>query len=249
MKRLKKILKNKSGRDSAGHIAVRHKGGRHKRFLRKVDFARSKRNIEGRVVKIEYDPNRTANLALVAYTDGEYRYMIAPSGLKSGDVVVASEQAPVQPGNALPLRNIPVGTSIYNIEIVSGKGGQIVRSAQSSAIIQGREEGMILVKLPSGELRRFDENAWATVGEVGGTGRGLLTKAGQKRHMGVRPTVRGTAMHPDAHPHGGGEGRSGEGMPPKTPWGKPARGVKTRRKNKYSNNLIIKRRKIGYGSK
>lgn len=249
MRRLKKILRKNSGRDSKGHIVVRHQGGRHKRFLRRVDFSRDKRDMEARVVAIEYDPNRNASLALLAYKDGEYRYIVAPVGLGVGDSLMASKSAPISPGNALPLINIPVGTGVYNLEITPGKGGQIVRSAQSGAVIQGREEGAVLVKLPSGEIRRFKEEAWATVGQVQGVIRSRLDKAGTKRRMGIRPTVRGVAMHPAAHPHGGGEGRSGEGMPPKTPWGKPARGVKTRRKNKYSDKTIVKRRRIGYGSK
>lgn len=249
MKRLKKIRKKNAGRDSKGHVVVRHQGGEQKRFLRDVDFKRDKKDIKARVMAIEYDPNRTAFLALLVYEDGEYRYIIAPQGLKVGDEVIASEDAAIRPGNALPLKNIPVGTPIYNLEITPGKGGQLVRSGLTSAVLQGREEGWVLVKLPSGEIRRFREDAWATVGEVSGKEPQPIGKAGRNRRKGKRPTVRGSAMHPGAHPHGGGEGRAGEGMPtPKTPWGKPARGVKTRKK-KYSDDLIVKRRRIGYGMK
>lgn len=242
MRRLKRILQKNSGRDSKGHIAVRHQGGRHKRFLRVVDYARGKHGIIGCVEAVEYDPNRNAKLALILYPDGDRRYVIASQGLNIGDKIVSGETAPIKPGNSLPLGRIPVGTLVYNLEITPGKGGQIVRSGQSSAIIQGRELGTVLVKLPSGELRRFDTASYATVGQVSGQNRGSLRKAGTKRHMGIRPTVRGVAMAPRAHPHGGGEGRSPEGMPPKTPWGKPARGVKTRRPKKYSDRLIVSRR-------
>ncbi|MBI2590704.1 MAG: 50S ribosomal protein L2 [Candidatus Blackburnbacteria bacterium] len=239
MKRLKRILPKKSGRDSQGHIAIRHQGGRHKRFLRTVDYARGKHGIDGHVEALEYDPNRNARLALVLYPDGDRRYVIAPQGLNIGDKIMSGETAPIKPGNSLPLGRIPVGTLVYNLEITLGKGGQMVRSGQSNAIVQGRESGIVLVKLPSGELRRFSTALYATVGQVSGQSRGVLRKAGTRRHMGIRPTVRGVAMAPRAHPHGGGEGRSPEGMPPKTPWGKPARGVKTRRPKKYSDRLIV----------
>ncbi|MBI4029055.1 MAG: 50S ribosomal protein L2 [Candidatus Blackburnbacteria bacterium] len=243
MKRLKRILPKNSGRDSHGHVSIRHQGGRHKRFLRVIDYVRGKRGIAGRVEAIEYDPNRNAKLALVLYPDGDRRYVIASQGLGVGDKIMSGETAPIKPGNSLPLGRIPVGTLVYNLEIIPGKGGQMVRSGQSSAIIQGRELSVVLVKLPSGELRRFDTASYATIGQVSGESRGSLRKAGVSRHMGIRPTVRGVAMAPRAHPHGGGEGRSPEGMPPKTPWGKPARGVKTRRPRKYSNRLIVERRK------
>lgn len=242
MKNLKVILRKNSGRDAHGHVAVRHQGGRHKRFLRVIDFMREKRQA-GRVEVIEYDPNRNARLALVVYPDGERRYIIAPQGMVVGDTISSGETVEVKVGNSLPLIKIPVGTAIYNIEITPGKGGQIVRSGQSSATVQGREELFVLVKLPSGEIRRFLPASFATVGQVSGESKGRIGKAGRKRHMGVRPTVRGVAMHPAAHPHGGGEGRSPEGMPPKTPWGKPARGVRTRKRTKYSDRLIVKRRK------
>jgi large subunit ribosomal protein L2 len=250
MRKLKTILAKHSGRGASGKISVRHQGGRHKRFLRLVDFARDKRNTKGRVEAIEYDPNRTANLALVVYLDGQRRYVLAPEGLAVGDQIEAGEMAALKPGNALPLELIPVGTNIHNIEIKSGKGGQIIRSAGSFAVIQGREEDGVVVKLPSGELRKFIRGTYATIGQVARVPRPNRRKAGTTRRMGIRPRVRGVAMHPAAHPHGGGEGRSGEGMPmPKTPWGKAARGVKTRRKRKYSDRFIVKRRTEGYGAK
>ena len=247
-KRLKRILKKNSGRDAQGHVSVRHQGGRQKRFLREIDFARDKRGVQGRVESIEYDPNRTGKIALVIYSDGDRRYIVAAEGLKVGDIIEAGQTAPIRPGNSLPLSQIPVGTNIHNIEIRPGKGGQIVRGNGSFAVIQGKEEVYIIIKLPSGELRRFSHDSYATVGSVAKFEKGRLGLAGRSRRLGIRPRVRGTAMHPAAHPHGGGEGRSPEGMPPKTPWGKPARGVKTRKHKKYSDYLIVKRRKIGYGS-
>lgn len=248
MKKLKRILPKNSGRGAGGQISVRHQGGRQKRFLREIDFTRDKRGIQAVVEMIEYDPNRTTNIALVLYKDGERKYILASEELKKGDIIEASANAPISPGNSLPLSQIPVGTNIHNIEIRPGKGGQIVRGSGSFAVVQGREENKIIIKLPSGELRRFDPMAWATVGQVAKVSKGRLGLAGRKRRMGIRPRVRGVAMHPAAHPHGGGEGRSPEGMNPKTPWGKPAKGVKTRRHNKYSDDLIISRRKIGYGA-
>ncbi len=250
MRKLKKILQKHSGRGASGKVSVRHQGGRHKRFLRVIDFTRDKHNMKGRVEAIEYDPNRTANIALVVYTDGERRYILAAENLSVGDQVEAGEMAALKPGNALPLELIPVGTNIHNIEIRGGKGGQIIRSAGSFAVIQGREDAGVVVKLPSGELRRFIRGTYATIGQVARVPRPNRRKAGTTRHMGIRPRVRGVAMHPAAHPHGGGEGRSGEGMPmPKTPWGKPARGVKTRRRRKYSDSVIVKRAKVGYGAR
>ena len=246
MKRLKTILSKKSGR-SGGTISVRHQGGRHKRFLRKIDFKRDKKEIWGRVEAVEYDPNRKADIALICYEDGDRSYILSPSGLKEGQKVIASELAPIEVGNALPLSKIPVGTQLNNVEITPGKGGQLAKSAGGVAMLHGKEEGWVLVKLPSSEIKRFKPNAWATIGQVGKeylrTER--IGKAGRKRWMGIRPTVRGTAQHPGSHPHGGGEGRSGVGMKhPKTPYGKPAVG-KTRRKKKYSDKLIVKRRKPG----
>ncbi|MEK7521261.1 MAG: 50S ribosomal protein L2 [Patescibacteria group bacterium] len=243
MRKLKRILPKASGRDSQGHVSVRHQGGRQKRFMRVVDFVREKRNIPGKVERVEYDPNRNAKLAQVVYPDGARVYLLASQGVAVGDHLISGEGAPIKPGNSLPLRRIPVGTQIFNIEITPGKGAQLVRSGQSSAIIQGREENFVLVKLPSGEIRRFSPESWATIGQSSGDPKEKLGLAGRKRRMGVRPRVRGVAMHPAAHPHGGGEGRSGVGMPgPKTPWGKKARGVRTRKRNKYSDRLIVVRR-------
>lgn len=247
MKNLMTILPKRSGRGASGKVTVRHQGGRMKRFLREIDFRRDKKEVWGKVEGVEYDPNRNANIALVIYEDGERRYIVAPVGLKEGSRVIASELAPLEVGNSLPLSKIPAGTPIHNIEIKPGKGGQIVRSAGSVAVLQGREDAWILVKMPSAEIRRFKPEAWATIGQVGNaeirTVR--LGKAGRKRNMGIRPTVRGVAMHPNAHPHGGGEGRSSVGMKyPKTPYGKPAVG-KTRRKRKYSDGLMVQPRKKG----
>ena len=248
MHKLKRILKNKAGR-RLGRVSVRHQGGREKRQLRLIDFKRNKLEVWARVEVIEYDPNRNAEIALVVYVDGERRYILAPVGLKMGDRVVSSESAPIEPGNTLPLSAIPVGTQIHNIEIRLGKGGQVVKSAGSFAVIFGREEKYVLVKLPSGEIRRFNPKAYASIGQVGNVEHKneIIGKAGRRRHMGVRPTVRGVAQHPDSHPHGGGEGRSGVGMKhPKTVYGKSAVG-NTRNKMKYSNRLIAQKRKGAKG--
>lgn len=247
--KLKRILSKSSGRGAGGRISVRHQGGRQKRFLRKVDFARAKRGIGAVVEAIEYDPNRTAKIARIRYDDGERRYILAVEGLFPDDRVEAGPDASVRAGNALPLGIIPVGTIVHNIEIKPGKGGQVVRGSGAGAVIQGKENGAVIIKLPSGEIKKFESQAYATVGQTVKVEKERLGRAGRKRRMGIRPRVRGTAMHPAAHPHGGGEGRSGEGMPPKTPWGKPARGVKTRRPKKYSDRFIVQRRKIGYGQK
>lgn len=246
-KRLTFILPKQSGRNSQGKITTRHQGTREKRFFRIVDWKREKTDVKGKVVALEYDPNRTADLALVQYEDGEKRYILSPEGLKIGDTILSGETAPLTAGCTLPLSGIPVGTNIHNIEIFPGKGGQMVRGAGTAAIIMGFEEAWALVKLPSGEIRRFALNCRATVGQVGNVDwKNInLGKAGRMRHLGVRPTVRGTAQNPRSHPHGGGEGRSGEGMHPKTPWGKSARGTRTRNKKKYSNYLIAERRKGG----
>lgn len=247
MKRLKTILPKNSGRSSSGKITVRHQGGRAKRFLRNIDFARNKFDVWGRVEAIEYDPNRNAYLALIVYADGERRYIIQPDNLKVGDKVMSGETAPLTPGNALPLSKIPAGAEIHNIEITPGKGGILVRSAGMAAVVQGKEENYILVKLPSGEIRRFEGHALATMGKVGrGEYRNIIVgKAGRNRRRGIRPTVRGVAMHPGAHAHGGGEGRSGIGLKyPKTVYGKKAVG-KTRAKRRYSDYLIVQGRKKG----
>jgi large subunit ribosomal protein L2 len=243
MKKLRNKLNKRSGR-AHGVVVVRHQGGGEKQFLRTVDFRRDKFDIWGVVTAIEYDPGRNAELALVLYEDGDRRYIIAPDKLKVGDKVIASESAPIEPGNSLPLSAIPVGAQVHNIEITPGKGGQIVKSAGSAAIVFGKEDKWVLVKLPSGEIRRFYPNARATIGQVGNveSKNEIIGKAGRTRHMGVRPSVRGVAMHPDSHPHGGGEGRSGVGMKyPKTIYGRRAVG-KTRNKQKYSNSMIIQRR-------
>jgi len=245
--KLKQILKKKSGRGASGSITVRHRGGRQKRFLRVVDTKRDKREIWAKVASIEYDPNRNANVALLNYTDGEKRYIIAPNGLNEGDRIIASELAPLKPGNALPLSKIPAGTEIHNIEIRPGKGGQMVKGAGSVAVIQGKEDDHVLVKLPSAEIRRFLPHCYATIGQVGNVEYRLdkVGSAGRNRRRGKRPTVRGLAMHPGAHPHGGGEGRSGIGLKyPKTYAGRKAVG-RTRKRNKYSNKMIVKRRKPG----
>ena len=247
MKKLKTILPKKSGRGASGRVTVRHQGGRQKRYLREIDFKRDKRDVWGKVEEIAYDPNRNANIALIVYVDGERRYILSPAGLKEDQKIIASESAPLEMGCALPLDKIPVGSQIHNIEITPGKGGQIVRGAGSAAVIHGKEEKYVLVKLPSGEIRRFRPEVYATLGQVGNAEARTerIGKAGRKRRMGIRPTVRGTAQHPGSHPHGGGEGRSGVGMKhPKTVYGRPAVG-KTRKKKKYSDKLIIKGRKPG----
>ncbi|OGM36061.1 50S ribosomal protein L2, partial [Candidatus Woesebacteria bacterium RIFCSPHIGHO2_12_FULL_38_9] len=246
MGKLKTILRKHSGRDSSGSVSVRHQGGRQKRYYRDVDFKRSKRDVWGKVVSIEADPNRNAYIALIHYDDGDKAYIISPLGMELGRKVIASENAPIDPGNALPLVKIPAGTQIHAIEVTPGAGGQLVRGAGSVAVVQGKEENYILVKLPSGEIRRFPPQSWASVGQIGNSEARSehVGKAGIMRRRGIRPSVRGTAQNPHSHPHGGGEGRSGVGLKyPKTPWGKPAVG-NTRRKRKYSDKLIVQRRKL-----
>ncbi len=243
-KALTEILKKKAGRNKQGKITVRHQGGGSKRKYRIIDFKRDKLGVTAKVVAIEYDPNRTAFIALLQYADGEKRYILAPLDLKVGDTVVSGPEADIKPGNALPMQNIPVGTLIHNIELKAGRGGQIVRSAGAYAQLMGKENGYAQVRLPSGEYRKVPLNAMATIGTVGNTDHANVNigKAGRKRHMGIRPTVRGVVMNPVDHPHGGGEGKSPVGMPaPVTPWGKPALGYKTRKHKKYSNRLIVKR--------
>ena len=238
------ISKN-AGRNNHGKITVRHRGGGHKRKYRIIDFKRMKDGIPGKVATIEYDPNRSANIALIHYADGEKRYILAPKGISVGTVIESGPTADIKPGNALPLVNIPEGTLIHNIEMRPGKGGQLVRSAGTSAQILGREERYVLIRLASGEVRRILSTCRATVGEVGNADHGLVNigKAGRKRHMGWRPTVRGSVMNPNDHPHGGGEGRTPIGRKaPVTPWGKPALGLKTRNKKKASGKLIVRRR-------
>ena len=239
------IKKKNSGRNNQGRITVRHQGGGAKRKYRIIDFKRNKFDIEGTVASIEYDPNRSANIALINYVDGEKRYIIAPKGLKVGMKIVSGENVDIRVGNVLPIMNIPVGTVIHNIELRPGKGGQIARSAGQSAQILGREDKYVLVRLSSGETRKVLGTCLATIGEVGNEDFSLvrLGKAGRSRHMGIRPTVRGSVMNPNDHPHGGGEGRAPVGRKqPMTPWGKPALGYKTRKNNKSSNKLIVTRR-------
>lgn len=236
----------KAGRNNQGRVTVRHQGGGAKQKYRIIDFKRNKDGIIGTVATIEYDPNRTANIALINYLDGEKRYILAPKGLKVGDKIISGQGADIKTGNALELKDIPVGTVIHNIELKPGKGGQLVRTAGASAQILGREGKYVLVRLTSGETRYILGTCRATVGEVGNGAHELVKigKAGRKRHMGVRPTVRGSVMNPVDHPHGGGEGRAPVGRKsPMTPWGKPALGLKTRKKNKQSNKYIVRGRK------
>lgn len=246
LKKLSKNLHKHSGRNSSGKITTRHRGGRQKRYYRIIDFKRDKKNIEGKVATIEYDPNRSANIALVFYADGDKRYILAPNGLKIDTIVVCGENVPQKIGNCLPLKKIRIGTLVHNIELNPGKGGQIVRGAGTAAILQSKEDKLAVLKLPSGEVRKINLDCYATIGTVGNihVKNIKIGKAGRKRLMGFRPSVRGVAMHPAAHPHGGGEGRSGIGMPsPKSPWGKRTLGKKTRKKKKYSDKYIIKDRR------
>ena len=246
MTKLKTLLKKSSGR-SKGTITVRHQGGRAKRFLRVINFKRSKKDIWAKVEAIEYDPNRNAKIAKLLYPDGTRSYIIAPVSLEEGMKVIASSDAPLEVGNCLPLAKIPVGTAVHNIEIRSGKGGQIARGAGIVAFVFGKDETHVLIKMPSGEIRKFDPACMAVIGQVGNIDdkNKNLRKAGANRWRGKRPTVRGVAMHPGAHPHGGGEGRSGIGLKyPKTPWGKKAVG-KTRSPKKYSDSVIVQGRKRG----
>jgi large subunit ribosomal protein L2 len=234
----------RGGRNVHGRITVRHRGGGHKRHVRKVDFKREKRGIPAKVASIEYDPNRSARIALLHYKDGEKRYILSPLGLQVGDMVMSGPEAEIRPGNSLPLANIPLGTQVHNIELYQGRGGQMVRAAGTSAQLLGKEGAYAAVRLPSGEVRRVRQACYATIGEVGNPDHGniKLGKAGRKRHLGFRPAVRGSAMSPRDHPHGGGEGRTPIGLPgPKSPWGKPTLGKKTRR-NKRTGKYIIRRR-------
>jgi large subunit ribosomal protein L2 len=241
---LLKPLRKRGGRNMYGRITVRHRGGGHKRHLRVVDFKRDKFDIPARVAAIEYDPNRTARLALLHYVDGEKRYILAPVDLRVGDTVVSGVGAEVRPGNSLPIANIPVGTMVHNIELKQGRGGQLVRAAGGAAQLLAKEGDYAQIRLPSGEVRLVLQKCYATIGQVGNLDHSniKLGKAGRKRHLGIRPTVRGSAMSPRDHPHGGGEGRQPIGMPgPKSPWGKPTLGYKTRR-NKKTEKYIVRRR-------
>jgi large subunit ribosomal protein L2 len=244
-KQLVRPLKKHAGRNFQGRITVRHRGGGTKRFYRLIDFRRDKDGVPGRVAALEYDPNRSAHIALIHYVDGEKRYILAPHGLVVGDRIESGEKADIRVGNALPLRNIPVGTVIHNIELKPGKGGQLARSAGSSAQLMAKEGDYAHIRLPSGEVRLVHLDCKATIGQVGNVDHEnvVIGKAGRKRWLGIRPTVRGVVMNPVDHPHGGGEGKAPIGRHPVTPWGKPALGVKTRKKNKPSDKMIVKRRK------
>jgi large subunit ribosomal protein L2 len=236
-------LTKTAGRNAQGRLTVRHRGGGEKRFYRRIDFKRDKIGVPARVATIEYDPNRSARIGLLAYRDGEKRYMLLPHGLRVGDTVVSGPDAEARVGNALPLANIPLGTTIHNVELVAGKGGQIVRSAGAAAQLLAKEGDFATIRLPSGEVRRVDARCMATVGQVSNLDHEnqSIGKAGRARHMGQRPEVRGVVMNPRDHPHGGGEGKSPTGMPPKTPWGKPAMGYRTRRA-KTTGRLIVRSR-------
>lgn len=238
-------MKKKSGRNSYGRITVRHRGGGNRRKYRIIDFKRQKFDVQGTVQTIEYDPNRSAFIALVEYEDGEKSYIIAPNGLKVGDKITAGENADIEPGNALPLANIPTGTFIHNVELYPGRGAQLARAAGNMAQLMAKENGLALLRLPSGELRNVPIGCMATIGQVSNTDHEnvKIGKAGRKRNMGWRPTVRGSVMNPNDHPHGGGEGKSPVGRPgPVTPWGKPALGYKTRKKHNRSDKMIVRRR-------
>ena len=244
-KELVEVLKKHSGRNSYGRITVRHQGGGNRKKYRVIDFKRDKMDVPATVLRLEYDPNRSAYIALVEYTDGERRYILAPVGLNVGDTVLSSAAADIKPGNALPLANIPVGTVIHNIELYPGKGAQLVRSAGVAAQLMAKENGMATVRLPSGEYRKVRLNCIACIGQVGNVDHANIAigKAGRKRHMGIRPTVRGSVMNPCDHPHGGGEGKAPVGRPgPVTPWGKPALGYKTRKTKNKSDKYIVRRR-------
>ncbi|NLN07098.1 MAG: 50S ribosomal protein L2 [Firmicutes bacterium] len=245
-KSLLEPLRKKAGRNAQGRITVRHRGGGHKRKYRIIDFKRNKDGIPAKVAAIEYDPNRSANIALLHYADGEKRYILAPVGVTAGTEIMSGENADIKPGNALPLKNIPVGTLIHNIELKKGKGGQLVRSAGAAAQLMAKEGKYAHVRLPSGEVRLISQECKATIGQVGNVEHENITigKAGRSRWLGIRPTVRGSVMNPVDHPHGGGEGKAPIGRKsPVTPWGKPTLGFKTRKKNKKSDQYIVKRRK------
>ena len=244
-KKLLEVLKKNAGRNSYGRITVRHQGGGNRQKYRVIDFKRDKRDVEAEVLRTEYDPNRSAFIALVEYPDGERRYILSPVGLTAGDKVIASASADIKAGNALPLANIPVGTMIHNIELYPGKGAQLVRAAGNVAQLMAKENGMATVRLPSGEMRKIRMDCYATIGQIGNIDHANvhLGKAGRKRHMGIRPTVRGSVMNPCDHPHGGGEGKAPVGRPgPVTPWGKPALGYKTRKTKNATDKFIVKRR-------
>ncbi len=243
-KKLRKGSSSSGGRDSAGRISVRRRGGGHKRAYRDVDFKRDKENVPGTIKSIEYDPNRSANIALVVYSDGEKRYILAPRGLERGSTIVAGDQAPPTVGNCLPLESVPLGTTVHNVELQFGRGGQLARSAGAGAVVVAKEKDYVTLKLPSGEMRMVFRRCRATIGAVGNEDHmnTSLGKAGRSRHLGRRPKVRGVVMNPVDHPHGGGEGRTSGGRHPVTPWGTPTKGYKTRKKRKSSSKFIVKRR-------
>ncbi|MBT3590546.1 MAG: 50S ribosomal protein L2 [Candidatus Marinimicrobia bacterium] len=244
-KSLTKALRKKGGRNNTGRITVRRRGGGHKRRLRLIDFKRNKFNIPGKVATIEYDPNRSAFISLIHYADGEKRYILSPLDLKVGDTIISGDEVPLKIGNALKIKNIPSGMDVHNIELIPGKGGQMVRTAGAYAQIMAKDGGHVSVKLPSGEIRLVPENCMATIGQVGNRSHEQIVsgKAGRSRWLGKRPKVRGGVMNPVDHPHGGGEGKTSGGRHPVSPWGVPTKGYKTRKKNKKSNDLIVKRRK------
>ncbi|MDP6615232.1 MAG: 50S ribosomal protein L2 [Candidatus Marinimicrobia bacterium] len=244
-KSLTKSLRKKGGRNNHGRITIRHRGGGHKRRYRIIDFKRNKFDIPGKVATVEYDPNRSAYISLVHYQDGEKRYILAPVGIKVGDPVLSGDSAPLKIANTLPLKNIPAGLLVHNVEMVPGKGGQMVRCAGAFAQVMAHSDGFCTLKLPSGEVRMVREQCLATIGQVGNRTHEQVVsgKAGRSRWLGRRPTVRGVVMNPVDHPHGGGEGKSSGGRHPSTPWGKPTKGYKTRKRNKKSNEMIVKRRK------
>ena len=243
-KTLTQGLKRRAGRDHKGRISVRHQGGGHKRLYRIIDFKRDKIDVPGKVASIEYDPNRSANIALIKYKDGEKRYIIAPKGLTVNAQVISGPKAPIETGNALPLENIPLGFTVHNVELTLGKGGQLVRSAGNGAVVAAKEGDYVTLKLPSGEMRMIFKKCYATIGTVGNEDHMnvVIGKAGRNRWLGIRPTVRGMAMNPVDHPHGGGEGKS-KGKHPVTPWGQPTKGYKTRKKHKPSSRFIVSRGK------
>src|SRR5438105_5412777 len=243
-KTLTESLQTHAGRNNQGRITTRHQGGGYRKLYRKIDFKRDKKGVAGKVATIEYDPNRTARIALIHYHDGEKRYILAPLGLRVGDQVMSGPEAPVRAGNALPLARIPLGSTVHNIEVTLGRGGQLVRSAGTAAQLVAKEGDYAVMRMPSGELRRIHQRCMATVGQVGNLEHENESsgKAGRSRWLGKRPEVRGSTMNPTDHPHGGGEGKTGPGGNPKTPWGKPALGLRTRNKKKYSQKLIIRRR-------
>ncbi len=246
LKRLKSILPKNSGRDEKGHVSVRHQGGRHKRYYRQIDWNRGKFGISAKVEAIEYDPNRSVDIALLVYTDGERRYILAPNGLQVGQTVISSADAPIKIGNCLPLSSIPIGTEIHALELKPGHGAQIIRSAGNAAVVLSKEGKSVQVKLPSGEIRMFDIHCLAVIGQLANIDwrNRVIGKAGRSRRLGIRPGVRGVAQNPRSHPHGGGEGRSGIGMPsPKSPWGKRTLGKRTRKRTKYSDRYIVQGRK------